>query len=95
MPIVHLYRTQAEALAETLGIPEPVRSKPADPDVMPSVDDKGALLGSFARADAILWGLENGVDSEELAAHFGQDAVKGIQSLVKLSSYMREIPYSV
>jgi NAD+ synthase len=95
MPIVHLYRSQLESLADHLGLPEPVRTKPADPDVMPGIEDKGALLGSFELADAILWGLENGVDLEEMAASFGREEVERIQSLFDLSAHMREVPYGI
>jgi NAD+ synthase len=95
MPIVHLYRSQLKVLADHLGLPEPVRNKPADPDVMPGLKDKGTLLGSFEQADAILWGLENGVDSAELAAHFGREEVERIQSLYNLSAHMREIPHKL
>jgi NAD+ synthase len=95
MPVLHLYRSQLEALADFLGLPEPVRNKPADPDVMPGIEDKGKLLGSFEQADAILWGLENGVDVEKLVATFGQEEVERIQSLFELSAHMREIPYGL
>jgi NAD+ synthase len=95
MPILHLYRSQVEALADYLGLPEPVRSKPADPDVMPGIEDKGRLLGSFEQADAILWGLEKGLDSAELVAYFGREEVERVQSLYELSAHMREIPYKL
>jgi NAD+ synthase len=95
MPVMHLYRSQIEALADFLSLPEAVRSKPADPDVMPGVDDKGALLGSFEQADAILWGLENGVERQELEAHFGQGQVARIQALFELSAHMREVAYTL
>jgi NAD+ synthase len=95
MPVLHLYRSQVETLADHLGLPEPIRKKPADPDVMPGVEDKGKLLSSFAQADAILWGLENGVEVEALAAHFGQEEVERIQSLYELSAHMRKVPYGL
>jgi NAD+ synthase len=95
MPIVHLYRSQLETLADYLGLPEPVRTKPADPDVMPGIEDKGKLLGSFEQADAILWGLEHEVDVDELADCFGQEEVERIQSLFELSAHMRKVPYGL
>jgi NAD+ synthase len=95
MPVLHLYRSQLESLADYLGLPEPVRSKPADPDVMPGIEDKGKLLGSFEQADVILWGLENGVEVEKLAACFGQQEVERIQALFKLSAHMRQVPYGL
>ena len=92
-------RLPVDLAADLLNSPKEVqvavRNKPADPDVMPGIGDKGKLLGSFAQADAILWGLENGVEVEELAARFGQDAVGRIQSLYKLSAPMRQVPYGL
>jgi hypothetical protein len=95
MPVLHLYRTQLEALADYLDVPEPVRSKPADPDLMPGITDKGAMLGSFERTDAILWGLENGLDAEELAASLGAKDVERVRALVELSARMRQVPYKL
>ena len=95
MPVVHLYRSQLQALADYLGLPEPVRSKPADPDVMPGIEDKGKLLGSFEQTDAILWGLENRLDVGEMAATFGREAVERVRHLVELSAYMRQVPYDL
>jgi NAD+ synthase len=95
MPIIHLYRSQLPALAAYLGIPVELRGKAADPDVMPGVDDKEKLLGSFAQTDRILAGLEHGVGRETLAAHFGASAVARVAQLYDLSQHMRESPYAV
>ncbi|NJC96683.1 MAG: NAD(+) synthase [Anaerolineae bacterium] len=93
MPIVHLYRSQLSPLAEYLGLPEVVRKKAADPDVLPGVDDKGELLGSFELADQILWGLEHGIPEERLIDSFGQELFLRIKTLYELSRPMREVPY--
>jgi NAD+ synthase len=95
MPILHLYRSQLLPLAEYLGLPEPVRNKAADPDVLPGVNDKGKLLGTFEIADQILWGLENGVPDDQLANSFGEELVSRIKTLYDLSRPMREIPYTL
>ena len=95
MPLLHLYRTQLEVLAEYLNLPDEIRFKKADPDVLPGLNDKGDLLGSFDEADQILWGLENGFGKEILIGKFGEDRVKYIQSLLEKSSYFRETPYSL
>jgi NAD+ synthase len=80
MPIMHLYRSQLPSLAAYLGVPGAGDKEP---------------LGSFAETDQILWGLENGVDRSELVQAFGQDAVRHIERLYKLSQPMREAPYGV
>jgi NAD+ synthase len=95
MPIIHLYRSQLAPIAEYLQVPEMIRSKPADPDILPGVDNKEELLGSFLEADQILWGLENGVDRDELIQRFDRDLVEHIENLRELSRPMRESPYFV
>ncbi|WP_457556765.1 NAD(+) synthase [Candidatus Harpocratesius sp.] len=59
MPIMHLYRTQVEQLAEYLEIPDWIRNKYADPDVIPSILDKESLLGGFQKVDEILMTVED------------------------------------
>lgn len=54
MRIVHLFRSQIQKMGEFLGLPKYLLAKPADPDVMPGVEDKGALLGDFVLVDQIL-----------------------------------------
>jgi NAD+ synthase len=95
MPIIHLYRSQLYPLAEYLGLPEFIRNKAADPDVLPGVDDKGDLLGSFEIADQILWGLEHGVPEDQLIKAFGESQVVRIKTLYQRSQPMREVPYSL
>jgi NAD+ synthase len=95
MPIIHLFRSQLLPLAKYLGMPEAVRNKAADPDVLPGVDDKGELLGTFELADQILWGLENGVSEDQLFSVFGDELVSRIKTLYDLSKPMREIPYTL
>ena len=95
MPILQLFRSQLLPLAEYLGLPEAVRNKAADPDVLPGVDDKGELLGTFELADQILWGLENEVPEDQLRNAFGEALVSRIKTLYELSRPMREAPYSL
>jgi NAD+ synthase len=95
MPIIHLYRSQLLPLATYLGVPGEILDTSADPDMVPGVDDKGALLGTFAEADRILAGLEHGLSREELIQSSPARAVDHILSLVELSRPMRESPYSL
>lgn len=93
MPIIHLYRSQVEVLAAYLRIPEKIRKKPADPDVIPGVDNKEELLGSFQVTDQILWDLENGTSPQELIIRYDEDALNSVITLYNASRFMREIPY--
>jgi len=54
MPLLHLYRSQLEVLARHLNLPDEIRTKKADPDILPGLNDKSELLGSFEKADQIL-----------------------------------------
>jgi NAD+ synthase len=95
MPLIHLYRSQLEALAVYIQVPDSIRTKAADPDVIPGVDDKGILLGSFAIADRILYGLEMNVDQDQLSHEYGKENVERIMNLWELSKHMRESPYQI
>jgi NAD+ synthase len=95
MPLIHLYRGQLEQIAEYLQVPEFIRTKPADPDFLPGIHDKGAMLGSFTIADQILYGIENDVAIDELYGSYGKENVDKIVQLWKLSAHMREAPYYV
>ena len=95
MPLVHLYRSQIELLAQYLGLPDEILNKKADPDVLPGLDDKGELLGSFELTDLILWGIENNIPVSDMRLKFGAEQVNYIQSLVSNSAYYRETPYTL
>jgi NAD+ synthase len=95
MPVIHLYRTQLEFVADHLQIPDRIRNKPADPDIIPGLDNKEDLLGSFELADQILFGLENQMDITVLVNRFGVDSVQLIRNLLERSRFMREAPYQL
>ena len=95
MPIMHLYRSQVEALAAHLGLPEFIRTKPADPDVMPGVNNKGKLLGDFTSADLILQRIERGAAPQDIYPLHPQTHVDQIFLLYKLSEHMRISPISL
>jgi len=95
MPVIHLFRSQVEVLAEYLGVPVKIRQKPADPDIIPGVNNKEELLGSFLIADQILWGLENGASHEALVEKFGRELFQHIKTVYDESRFMREAPYTL
>ena len=76
MPLLHLDRSQLELIAENLDIPEVIRNKEADPDILSGLSDKGNLLGSFKDADLILWGLENKINLSNLENRLGAEKVQ-------------------
>ena len=95
MPLLHLYRSQLIPLAKQMGLPGEIIHKKADPDILPGLDDKGDLLGSFKEADLILWGLENQIPLNDLEERYGKEKVNYIQTLIDNSAYFRETPYSL
>jgi NAD+ synthase len=93
MPIIHLYRTQVEQLAEYLNLSDYIRKKPADPDLMPIEDDKSNLLGGFKLVDKILLDMESGVPLEKLNQSHDPSLVERIMLMNEYSKRMRESPY--
>ncbi len=95
MPLLHIYRSQLEQIAEYLEIPDCIRLKYADPDIIPGIDNKEELLGSFTLVDQVLVASENGQPVSELYDVYGQKNVEKVLTLKKLSAQMRESPYHI
>jgi NAD+ synthase len=95
MPIIHLFRTQIEVIAEYLNIPISILKKSADPDIMPGVGDKEELIGPFNISDQILWLLENGYAVHKIAEEYEIDIVNHVNDLYQKARFMREVPYNL
>jgi NAD+ synthase len=95
MPLLHLYRSQLEKIAKFENLPDEILEKESDTDILPGVEDKGKLLGSYVNTDFILWGLENNVPMSSLEEKFGQEKVQAIKTLFESSRHYREVPYSL
>ncbi|UCG00368.1 MAG: NAD(+) synthase [Candidatus Heimdallarchaeota archaeon] len=93
MPLIHVYRSNLEELAEYLQVPEFIRNKPADPDIIPSFNNKEELLGGFTTVDKILHGIEKKLDKDELCRLYDKTLVKRLLILQELSKHMRKSPY--
>lgn len=72
-PIAHLYKTQVYALAEHLGVPEEIRSRPSTTDTysLPQSQEEFYFSLPYARMDLCLLGKNNGVPAEEVALATG------------------------
>jgi NAD+ synthase len=68
-PIAHLYKSQVYALAEYLGVPEEIRSRPSTTDTysMPQSQEEFYFSLPHQRMDLCLFGRNNGVPVEEIA----------------------------
>jgi NAD+ synthase len=70
-PIAHLYKSQVYALAEHLGIPEEIRSRPPTTDTysLPQSQEEFYFSLPYALMDLCLFGKNNGVPVEDIAQY--------------------------
>jgi len=67
-PLGDLFKTQVWRLAQHVGVPDEILSKPASADLVAGQTDEGDLGVSYASADLILYWLLKGLRREEIAA---------------------------
>jgi NAD+ synthase len=69
-PIAHLYKSQVYQLAEHLGVPEEIRSRPSTTDTysLPQSQEEFYFSLPYQRMDLCLYGKNNGVPVDEVAA---------------------------
>jgi len=93
-PLEFLYKTQVRQLAAFLEIPEEILSKPPSPDLLPGITDEYAIGLSYETLDEILWRLEEGIDTEEIARTLDleRDVVDYVRELTQRSAHMRAQP---
>jgi NAD+ synthase len=72
-PIAHLYKSQVYALAEHLGVPDEIRSRPSTTDTysMPQSQEEFYFSLPHRRMDLCLFGRNNGVPVDEIAEAAG------------------------
>ncbi|WP_185991778.1 NAD(+) synthase [Janibacter cremeus] len=72
-PIAHLYKCQVYALAEHLGVPEQIRTRPSTTDTysLPQSQEEFYFSLPHERMDLCLYGKNNDVPKEEVAAASG------------------------
>ena len=72
-PIAHLYKCQVYALAEHLGVPEEIRTRPSTTDTysMPQSQEEFYFSLPHERMDLCLYGKNNGVPVEVIAQAAG------------------------
>ena len=75
-PIAHLYKSQVYALAEHLGVPEEIRSRPPTTDTysMPQSQEEFYFSLPYALMDLCLFARNNHVPAEQVAPSIGLDA---------------------
>jgi NAD+ synthase len=67
-PIAHLYKTQVYQLAEFLGVPEEIRTRPPTTDTysMPQSQEEFYFSVPYDKMDHCLYGLNHGVEAEDV-----------------------------
>jgi len=72
-PIAHLYKTQVYQLAEYLGVPEVIRSRPPTTDTysMPQSQEEFYFSLPYDQMDVCLYGKNNGMSAAEVAPLIG------------------------
>lgn len=75
-PIAHLYKTQVYAMAEYLGVPAEVRSRPSTTDTysLPQSQEEFYFSLPYDQMDLCLYGLNNDIPVAAVAEAVGLDA---------------------
>jgi NAD+ synthase len=102
-PIAHLYKTQVYQLAEYLGVPATIRSRPPTTDTysMPQTQEEFYFALPYAEMDACLYGHDRSVPAPEVADALGltpeqvEAVYRDIESKRRATSYLHAAPLLV
>ncbi|TCR64639.1 NAD(+) synthase [Bosea sp. BK604] len=94
-PIAHLYKSQVYALAAHLGIPEEIRLRPPTTDTYSLAQTQEEFYFSlpYDRMDLCLFGLNNGLPAEEVAAAAKLSAVEVERVFADIAAKRRATRY--
>lgn len=94
LPIGDVYKTQARALAERLGVPEGVLERAPTAGLWEGQTDEVELGLAYRELDVILAGLERGREREAIVEAAGADApqVEEIRERVQATEHKRAMP---
>lgn len=93
-PIGDLYKTEVWELARRLGIPHKIVKKAPSAGLWKGQTDEGEMGIIYRKLDAILLGIELGLDEKEIAerAETSAQEVRRIAKTVRMSSHKRKFP---
>lgn len=99
-PIAHLYKTQVYQLAEALGVPEAIRSRPPTTDTysMPQTQDEFYFSLPYDRMDLCLYAVDHGISALETADALGlrveqvERVYRDIASKRRVARYLHAAP---
>lgn len=93
-PIGDLYKTEVWELARVLGLPEKLIAKAPSAGLWKGQTDEGEMGIAYARLDAILHGIEQGLPEADVARRAGatEEEVARVSRMVRMSSHKRKFP---
>ncbi len=95
-PTMDLYKTQVRKLAEHVGIPTELASKPSTPGLWPNQTAEGELGVKYEILDLILFGIERFMTSAEIAdkLQITSGQVEAIKKRWLEAEHKRQMPLS-
>lgn len=99
-PIAHLYKTQVFALAEHIGVPEEVRSRPPTTDTfsLSQTQEEFYFALPYRDMDLCLWAVNHGTPAEDVAQVLGltveqvERVYRDIEAKRRVSRYLHQAP---
>lgn len=99
-PIAHLYKSQVYQLAEALGVPDEIRSRPPTTDTysLPQSQEEFYFSLPYDKMDLCLFAVDNGVPAEDVSAALGltseqvQRVFQDIAAKRRVSVYLHAQP---
>jgi NAD+ synthase len=93
-PIGDLYKSQLREVAECLGVPERILTKPPSADLWPGQTDETELGASYDDLDRILYALVDRRWSQDRCVRAGLDAalVARVAGTVARMEFKRQVP---
>lgn len=94
LPLGDLYKTEVRDLAERLGLPGPIRSRPPTAGLWEGQTDEGEIGLPYESVDRILRGIEELVPTSEIArrVHVPHGEVERIEAMVLGHRHKRRTP---
>jgi NAD+ synthase len=93
-PLMDLYKTQVRKLAEHMGIPRELATKPSTPALWPNQLAEKELGIKYETLDLILYGLERFMTTEEIAHQLGikKPLIEKVKSRWLAIEHKRRLP---
>ena len=94
-PIAHLYKTQVYQLAETLGVPAEIRSRPPTTDTysLPQTQEEFYFSLPYDRMDLCLYAVDHGIAASDTAAAVGLDEAQVERVFADIAAKRRVAAY--